>query len=201
MTSLQVLAFGRIVTAAFIDRLFAMCRRNGWTLDHANWLMGCMGFESGYTFSPSVRNAAGSGATGLIQFMPATALGLFYSASQIKAMTAKEKKDKGIECCNRLAKMSAVEQLAYVEDYFKPYSRRIASFEDMYMAILMPSYIGRPNETVLFSDGTTAYRQNSGLDKNSDGIITKAEAAAKARRALELGMTGKYVLTGVPSIS
>src|SRR5690349_113325 len=41
----------------------------------ADWLMACMAFETGLTFSPSVRNPASS-ATGLIQFMDATAKGL-----------------------------------------------------------------------------------------------------------------------------
>ena len=35
-------------------------------------LMAVMSFETGGTFSPSIPNAAGSGATGLIQFMPST---------------------------------------------------------------------------------------------------------------------------------
>ena len=39
-------------------------------------LMAVMSFETGGTFNPGIRNAAGSGATGLIQFMPSTAAGL-----------------------------------------------------------------------------------------------------------------------------
>ena len=38
-----------------------------------NFLMAIMSFESGATFDPNIKNAAGSGATGLIQFMPSTA--------------------------------------------------------------------------------------------------------------------------------
>ena len=38
--------------------------------------MAVMSFETGGTFDPGIRNAAGSGATGLIQFMPSTAAGL-----------------------------------------------------------------------------------------------------------------------------
>lgn len=38
--------------------------------------MAAMAFESGETFSPSIKNAAGSGAVGLIQFMPSTAKAL-----------------------------------------------------------------------------------------------------------------------------
>lgn len=47
-------------------------------------------------------NAPGSGAIGLIQFMPSTAKGLGTSTSALKQMTA-------------------VDQLAYVEKYFAPY--------------------------------------------------------------------------------
>ena len=38
-----------------------------------NFLMAIMSFETGATFDPKIKNAAGSGATGLIQFMPTTA--------------------------------------------------------------------------------------------------------------------------------
>jgi soluble lytic murein transglycosylase-like protein len=37
--------------------------------------MACMAWESGRSFRPDVKNMAGSGATGLIQFMPTTAAG------------------------------------------------------------------------------------------------------------------------------
>lgn len=153
------LCWGQKVTPEFRNRLLQLCRKHGWTNDHANWLMAAMAFESGETFSPSIKNAAGSGATGLIQFMPSTAKGLGTTTSD-------------------LAKMSAVGQLFYVEQYFKPYAKRIASLPDMYMAILLPKYIGQPDSSVLFSGGI-AYRQNSGLDTNKDGLVTKLEASAK----------------------
>ena len=41
-------------------------------------LMAVMSFETGGTFNPNIRNAAGSGATGLIQFMPSTARWSWY---------------------------------------------------------------------------------------------------------------------------
>ena len=52
------------------------------------------------------------------------------------------------------------------------------------MAVLFPSAIGRSNDHVLFSQGSKAYAQNSGLDANRDGKITKAEAAASVRQKL-----------------
>ena len=124
-----------------------------------NDLMSCMAWESGRTFSPSVTNMAGSGATGLIQFMPKTAIAL-------KTTTA------------ALAKMTAEDQLNYVYKYFRPFKGRIHSLSDMYMAILWPSAVGKPDDYVLFSSGV-AYRQNAGLDTNKDNRVTKAETAAK----------------------
>lgn len=159
-----LLPWGAKVDDAFIDKLFEICERMGWGPDLADDLMGCMAFESGRTFSPAIRNAAGSGATGLIQFMPATARDLGTTTDD-------------------LAKMSAEDQLEYVYAYFTKYRwhERVKQLEDMYMAILMPKYISSPVGTVLFNDGRRAYTQNRGLDANQDGRITKAEAAAKVR--------------------
>lgn len=151
------LPFGAKVSADFRERLVRLCKNLKWTPEHAGWLMACMAFESAESFSPSIKNAAGSGATGLIQFMPRTAIGLGTTVSQ-------------------LATMSATAQLDYVEKYFRPYAARIKSLSDMYMAILLPKYVGAGEESVLFSEGI-AYRQNSGLDRNKDGKVTKREAA------------------------
>ena len=107
------LAWGKKVDQAFHDKVFAICDSFKWNREtHASWLMSCMAFESGETFSPSVRNAAGSGATGLIQFMPSTAKDLGTSTTE-------------------LADMSAVDQLDYVQKYFRPYASRIGTLSDM----------------------------------------------------------------------
>lgn len=158
------LAWGAHVNDDFVERVIEMCDDFKWSLDNAGYLMACMAFESGRTFSPSIRNAAGSGATGLIQFMPATARGLGTTTEQ-------------------LANMTPIRQLDYVQDYFTPYYRRIFTLSDMYMAILLPKYVGEPGGSVLFSSGI-AYRQNSGLDSNKDGRITKDEASAKVQALL-----------------
>lgn len=163
------LAWGQKVSPKFISRVRQLCADFGWTNDHANWLMSCMAFESGETFSPSIKNAAGSGATGLIQFMPATARGMNTSVEFLASLTAEE-------------------QLYYVREYFKPYYKRIKTLSDMYMAILLPKYVGRPGDSALFVTGTTAYRQNSGLDSNKDGTVTKDEATAKVKAKLDRGM-------------
>ncbi len=43
---------------------------------------------------------------------------------------------------------------------------------DYYLAVFYPAYIGRDPSTVIFSSGDTGYAQNSGLDRNGDGLIT-----------------------------
>lgn len=169
------LAWGKKVDQPFRDEVFRICNWFKWPAKHADYLMACMAFESGETFSPSIRNFAGSGATGLIQFMPATARGLGTTT-------------------DALAAMSAVDQLKYVKWYFRPYYTRINSLSDMYMAILMPKYVGQKEEAIIFHDGTTAYRQNSGLDANKDGLITKAEATSMVQAKLEKGLLPGYAL-------
>jgi hypothetical protein len=171
------IAWGAQVGGAFITRLVAIAHGFNWYADGPSDLMSCMAFESGETFSPTIRNAAGSGAIGLIQFMPSTAQSLGTSTSALAAMTA-------------------VEQLDYVEKYFRPYAPRIKSLPDMYMAILLPKYVGQPDDSALFNEGTVAYRQNSGLDVNSDGIITKAEAASLVASKKRKGLLPPRVLTG-----
>jgi peptidoglycan hydrolase-like protein with peptidoglycan-binding domain len=130
-----------------------------------NFLMAVMSFESGATFRPDIKNAAGSGAVGLIQFMPKTAQNLGTSTAA-------------------LAAMSAVAQLDFVRKYLLPFKGRMKTVEDAYMAVLMPSAIGKGSGHVLFKRGTTAYKQNSGLDLNGDGLITVAEAAKKVSERL-----------------
>ncbi|GLK89291.1 transglycosylase SLT domain-containing protein [Pseudomonas turukhanskensis] len=165
-----MLAWGQKVSKPFRDRVIGMSTTLG--VD-PNFLMACMAFESGETFSPSIKNAAGSGAVGLIQFMPSTAQALGTTSQQ-------------------LAAMSAVKQLDFVEKYFLPRAGKLKSLEDVYMAILWPVAIGKPLDFVLFDKSDPQhpkrYIQNAGLDFNRDGKITKAETAAKVRAKLEKGL-------------
>lgn len=153
------LAWGAKVSPLFREKVRAISARLG---NDPNDLMTCMAFESGKSFSPSKKNAAGSGATGLIQFMPATAKALGTTTAALALMTAEQ-------------------QLDWVEKYFQPYKGKLSSLADLYMAILWPAAVGKPMEYVLWDKATrpTTYRQNAGLDANKDGVITKAECSAK----------------------
>lgn len=79
----------------FKKKVIAICKR----LEiNPNYLMSCMALETIRTFSHSIKNPLAT-ATGLIQFLESTA---------IKLGTTTEK----------LAKMTQVEQLDYVENIF-----------------------------------------------------------------------------------
>jgi peptidoglycan hydrolase-like protein with peptidoglycan-binding domain len=149
-------------SSAFLDKL------RGIALDldvNPNFLLAVMAFETGGTFSPSVKNAAGSGATGLIQFMPKTATALGTSTDDLAAMTAED-------------------QLDVVAKYFKPYRGKLKTIEDTYIAVLLPKAVGKGGDFVLFKKPSTAYTQNKGLDLDGDGEITVADAADRVRKML-----------------
>lgn len=153
------IAWGAKVKPSFKAKVLAISARLGCDPDD---LMSCMAWESGRTFSASVKNMAGSGATGLIQFMPATARGLGTTVEQLAAMTAEQ-------------------QLDYVERYFEPYRGRLRNLGDLYCAILWPAAVGKSDDHVLWSAASrpTTYRQNAGLDLNRNGQITRGECLAK----------------------
>jgi hypothetical protein len=164
------MAWGAKVSPEFRAKVFAIAARLGASADH---LMAAMAFETAETFSPSIRNKD-TGATGLIQFMPSTAESLGTSTEL-------------------LAAMSAEEQLDYVERYFARKKGPFASLADVYMAILWPRAIGKPDTFILFAKGSKAYAQNSGLDLNADGAVTKHEAAAKVERKLTKGRKAPWL--------
>ena len=160
------IAFGKVVSPAFKSRVIEIC--GGLGCD-PSFLMAAMAFETGERFTPDVENPV-SHATGLIQFMPATAKAL---GTTIAA----------------LAQLSAVEQLDWVERYFKPYSGNLKSLSDVYMAILWPSAVGKPEAAILFSAPSQAYEENKGLDSNHDGSVTKGEAASRVQNKLSRGLS------------
>jgi hypothetical protein len=162
-----MLAWGKKVSPRFAQKLMRICDEFTWPVEYADWLMACIAFETAETFRADIKNGAGSGAVGLIQFMPATVARLGYAYRELELMTSEQ-------------------QLDVVREYFLPYHKRIKSLSDMYMAILLPKYIGKTDSAVLFSRGA-GYRQNSGLDKNNDGEITKGEATAKVSEKLVTG--------------
>lgn len=163
------IVWGAVVNQEFRVKVKQIAQRQ--KLD-PNWYMSIMAFETGEKFKASTPNSAGGSARGLIQFMPATARDLGTTTQQLVMMTE-------------------VEQLDYVEKYFDRYKSKIKTFSDMYMAVLWPVATGKPEDYVLWErDGqySVQYYSNSGLDKNGDGKITKAEASSKVFAAFKKGL-------------
>lgn len=132
-----------------------------------SWLMAVMGFETGYTFSSSIKNP-GSSATGLIQFVSSTAKSLGTTTTA-------------------LARMTPVQQLDYVEKYFNQYKGRINNIGDCYMAVFWPAAIGKPDSYVIATSPSSVYNANAGLDVNRDGTITRGEAVSRVNDSYRRG--------------
>lgn len=130
-----------------------------------NNLMALMYSES--KISPTTVNRK-SGATGLIQFMPNTAIGLGTSVSALK-------------------KMSAEEQLKYVEKYLlaqkkaKGFGTSQLDAGTLYALVYVPKMARNEVIATKTNDSKGWYSQNKGLDTNQDGKITKSELAERLK--------------------
>jgi hypothetical protein len=167
------LSWGAKVSHEFGDAVIALCKGFGWEYTFASYLMAVMAFEGAEQFNPKTRNEIG--ATGPLQILPSTAIGLGTTVEALAAMTP-------------------VEYLTWVKRYFQPYAARIHGLSDMYAAVLMPKYVSASDDTVIFQGPLgLAYRQNKGLDINHDGSVTKAEAASLVLAKLHRGNQPQYL--------
>jgi hypothetical protein len=130
-----------------------------------DWLMAVMNSESGLNHRAVNPNG---GATGLIQFMPATAIALGTTTEALKAMTS-------------------VEQLQYVQKYFYPYRYKIKSYTDLYMAAFFPVALGKPDSWILQTTRLSAAKiasANKIFDLDSNSRLTVAEVREAFLRRL-----------------
>jgi hypothetical protein len=98
-------------------------------------------------------------ATGLIQFMPDTAINLGTTTRALYNMTA-------------------VQQLGYVYKYFKPWTGKIKSYFDLYLITFFPDAVGKPDTFILQTKNKPAAliaKQNPFFDVNKDGKLTVGE--------------------------
>ncbi|MEI7474646.1 MAG: D-Ala-D-Ala carboxypeptidase family metallohydrolase [bacterium] len=145
---------------------------------HPDWIMSAMAFETGDSFSASEVNSV-SGATGLIQFMD-------FTAKELGTTTAK------------LAKMSAEDQLDFVEKYMQRgiKEHKLKDVKDVYMKIFAPSAVGKSGKFGLYYKGTRAYTQNAALDREKKGVITKDDAASFViERGKSLGLNPEATIS------
>jgi len=136
-----------------------------------SWLASVINFETGGTFSPTIENAAGSGAVGLIQFMPSTARALLGTSTESEAIA-------------RLKIMPFAQQLELVKQYFAPYAGKLHSLEDTYLAVFYPAFIGKAPDAILGHAPSAIYTQNAGFDVGGKGYVTKDDITTKIRQVL-----------------
>ena len=144
-------------------------------------LASCIQFES--RWNPQATNP-GSSAAGILQWIKRNYESYGLTREQLLAMSIEQ-------------------QLDLVPRYFAPYVGRVGNLDDLYMAILLPTAIGKPSDAVVFASKTEAYEANRGLDFNHDGAITKAECVAVVRALREQGMAadkvGEWVVPTQPA--
>jgi tape measure domain-containing protein len=141
---------------AFVKGVEGIARKLG--IDPA-WLMNVIAFESG--FNARAANPGSSG-RGLIQFMRSTARGMGFKSS------------------NQITKLSALEQLPLVEQYFRPFAGKMKNQGDVYAAVAA-GRLGGPSD-VLFRKGSKEYAKNKIWDVNRDEVITSVEIGSLATR-------------------
>lgn len=121
----------------------------------AIWIYRTCIAESG--LNPRVQNTLG--ATGLIQFMPLTAKSLGTTTQELR-------------------KMSAIDQLLFVEKFYKPAMNQIYSYAEFRLYAFFPAALRWENDRVLQTPGLSAKEvalRNPLHDLNRDMQITKLE--------------------------
>ena len=118
-------------------------------------------FESAGTLSTTIKNGAGSGATGIFQVMPKTANDLGYTIAQVEQMTFQQQ----LELFKKyLTKNGYYQKLKTTKDQL-----------DFYLAVLYPALMGKADTAIMARSPSITYNQNSGLDGDKNGVITKAD--------------------------
>lgn len=137
---------------AFIAKVIEVAVYLGVKPEH---LMFLMWFETAHTLDHTITNRIG--ATGLIQFMPATAIGLGTTTEALR-------------------KMNNVQQLDYVKKHLSFAKGRYKDFVDLYCGIFWPAAVGKPDTYRITSDHVA--KQNPLFDNNKDRDIEKSEIRA-----------------------
>lgn len=152
----------------FKPKLIREAQRRGINPDH---LLNVMAVETAGSFSPAAKNP-NSTASGLIQFMAATA------------------KDLGTTT-EALRKMTATQQLDYVFKYFDDFIKRgkDLSTQGALYAAVGAGKVGANDQSVLMTSRNPGYAGNAATwDPNRDGLVRQGEMALAAFSKLGAGV-------------
>lgn len=147
---------------AFIAKVLDVAEYLGVKPEH---LMFLMWFETAHTLDSHIQNRIG--ATGLIQFMPKTAVFLGTTTKALK-------------------EMSNVEQMEYVRRHLGVFRGKYKDYVDLYCGIFWPAAVGKPDTYRITSD--VVAKQNPLFDINKDMDIEKSEI----RQALKKQIPSRY---------
>lgn len=126
-------------------------------------LMFLMWFETGHTLDSTIQNSIG--ATGLIQFMPKTAIGLGTTTDKLKQMTN-------------------VEQMEFVKKHLSQFKGKYKDYVDLYCGIFWPMAVGKP-DTFQIGNEIVA-KQNPLFVKKGDKVIFKSGIRQALKKQIPL---------------
>lgn len=157
------LIWGSKVSCEFRKKVVEISKKLGLPQENnegANWLMAVMALETIGTFDHTKHN--GIGYYGLIQF------------GADAAATLNTTTDK-------LIKMSAVEQLDYVEKHISIKKSNIKCLTDVYLSVLLPNLTGKGNDNnyVLWTNNREAYYNNPAFHKEEGEWENKVDSGKK----------------------
>lgn len=144
------------------------------------WLLAVMDSESHLdsTAQNTAHPVGGGFATGLIQFIPSSAGMVYYGKNYDVKKDAAAGYPQGRGATEKLKNMSSIEQLDYVEKYFKSYIKNLNSYVDLYMVTFFPVAVGKPDDFVLeakYIPRAKIATSNPVFDLNKDKKITVGE--------------------------
>jgi tape measure domain-containing protein len=159
----------------FKDKLIRGSQQRGINPDD---LLNVMAVETAGTFNPAAKNP-NSSASGLIQFMAATAQAIGTTTEALR-------------------KMSATQQLDYVFKYFdKFFKDRDLSTQGALYAAVGAGRVGSNDNSVVMTSRSRGYAGNAPTwDPNGDGIVRQGEMAAAAQNKLGAGIN--FSINGSP---
>jgi len=169
-------------TVGFRRALYEGARSRGWNPDY---LATVISFESG--FNPAARNPH-SNALGLIQWVSDAS---FDATARKAGMNVRR---------SELPTLTAEQQLPLVFAWYDGKGiRESSSVVDYYLAVFMPAYVGKPTDYVAAREGTLAYSQNAGFDRDGKGYYTIGDIGRSIQYVLAQGLKAPRVL--VPGVT